>query len=172
MSPSYSDDNNNLCGGNDAEEWKRAMSSCNASTSEDNSGMGLYRFDLMRVNDTFLIRYCDYHPWDKNRILWECNWQSEIPNGAPVSDRWCKVLRRAPTQSQWRQLVLQLEPHCLLQYKTTLFCVKMENDTPRKRDPDLYWWLKKVHHESEQQWGRGLFFRFTCLGKDKTTCSL
>ena len=63
MSLSYSDNyrEKNLCGGSDAVEWKRAMSSCNASTSEDNSGMGLYRFDLMRFNDTVLIRYCDYH---------------------------------------------------------------------------------------------------------------
>ena len=62
MSPYYSDDDNNLCGGNDAEEWKRAMSSCNASTSEDNSGMGLYRFDLMRVTDIvkngYFLHFC------------------------------------------------------------------------------------------------------------------
>ena len=46
MSPSYSDDewtDNSLCGGYDAEEWKLAMSSCNASDSEDHSGTGLYR---------------------------------------------------------------------------------------------------------------------------------
>ena len=80
MSPSYSDDYRNLCGGNDAEEWKRAMSSCNASTSEDNSGMGLYRFDLMRVNDTVLIGYCDYHLETKIRYC-DCflDSQSQMP---------------------------------------------------------------------------------------------
>ena len=43
MSPFYSS-NRNLCDDRDALEWKRAMSSCNSSTSEEQIGMGLYRY--------------------------------------------------------------------------------------------------------------------------------